>query len=213
MAGLPGSSHLPTFSLGLSLQAQLSRACPREGIFSPSCPSSPSCYLVSTSGLSLFLLVHHHQRCISVLKLWTQLLHCCRFQSRPVTLTFFFFFLQHQKLLMHNSTNNPEMHQNSNDSHQRELDVKHCLLKTTHAKKNPLHSCRSRRFYLLVFVKFSGGLGYRGEFQPKTDDWVSLWRTWWCEVQTLIPGQLSEWQVSGARSWYQFSQVPGGGVS
>lgn len=43
---------------------------------------------------------------------------------------FFFFFLQHQKLLMHNSTNNPEMHQNSNDSHQREPDVKHCILKT-----------------------------------------------------------------------------------
>lgn len=127
VAGLPGSSHLPTFSLGLSLQAQLSRACPGEGIFSPSRPSSPSCYLVSASGLSLFLLVHRHQRCISVLKLWTQLLHCCRFQSSPVTLTFF--FLQHQKLLMHNSTNNPEMHQNSNDSHQRELDVKHCLLK------------------------------------------------------------------------------------
>ena len=50
---------------------------------------------------------------------------------------FFFFFLQHQKLLMHNSTNNPEMHQNSNDSHQRELDVKYCLLKTTHTKKKP----------------------------------------------------------------------------
>lgn len=39
-------------------------------------------------------------------------------------------FLWHQKLLMHNSTNNPEMHQNPNYSHQRDLDVKHGLLKT-----------------------------------------------------------------------------------
>lgn len=65
-------------------------------------------------------------------------LHCCRFQSSCVTVGCFvffifffcFFFLRHQKLLMHNSTNNPEMHQNSNYSHQRDLDVVQCLLKT-----------------------------------------------------------------------------------
>jgi hypothetical protein len=32
---------------------------------------------------------------------------------------------------MHNSTNNPEMHQNPNYPHQKDLDVKCCFLKPT----------------------------------------------------------------------------------
>lgn len=46
---------------------------------------------------------------------------------------------------MHNSTNNPEMHQNPNYSHQRDFDVKHHLLKTL--------SIHALRFYLVMFVK------------------------------------------------------------
>lgn len=51
-------------------------------------------------------------------------LRCCRFQNSPSGGGA---LLWQQKLLMHNSTNNPEMHQNPNRSHQKALDVKRCF--------------------------------------------------------------------------------------
>lgn len=95
---------------------------------------------------------------------------------------------------MHNSTNNPEMHQNPNYSHQRDFDVKHRLLKTL--------SIHALSFYLVMFVKNLGRLGCRREFQAKTEAGSSC--------GTPIPGPAVSGRCVGLDLGAGFPQLPGG---
>lgn len=119
--------------LSAPLLAGLSRGSGEESSLAHSVPSIlPAAPLHSSLPLSFcgFTLIRDRSRYPNC---EPSCLRCCRFQSSRVTVVLF----TAAEAAEHNSTNNPEMHQNPNCSHQRDFDVKHRLLKSLSIHAGP----------------------------------------------------------------------------
>ena len=91
---------------------------------------------------------------------------------------------------MHNSTNNPEMHWDPNDSHQRDFDVKHHPLKPIPFMPVPV----------LLSCSVCKNLGKAGSFSLKLMAGYPCGGRGWCEAPIPHPWASCHWQVPGAGS-------------